>query len=88
MPKNAPPLAAKALQRVEQAFLGHHLQMGAALTARQNDAVNICEVFRTPHERVRGAETVERLGVRVVVTLNREYSDVHKPEFDAATDQR
>src|SRR5271155_533004 len=80
-------LCGESLQRLKEAFLGHHLQMRAALAARQNDAINIGKIFGTPHERVRSAEAVKRLGVSIVVTLNRQYPDVHKPEPFAATDK-
>ena len=77
VPKNAPPFAAKSFERVEEAFLGHHLQLRAALAARKNYAVNIREVFGTPDVRMRDAQAVERRGVSLVVTLNGEYPDVH-----------
>ena len=68
------PVRGELLESLEQAFLRHHLQMGAALAARENHSIEMRKIIGAPDVRVRRAKTVERLGVSFVITLNRQYS--------------
>ena len=65
------------LERREQAFLLHYLQMRGALASRENYAGEAGEVLRLADVGVRGAEAIERRGVGLVVSLDGDDSDFH-----------
>src|SRR5580704_17151584 len=58
------------LQRVEQAFLRHHLQVCGAFAAGKDYARDAFQIYRTPNVGMRSADAVDHLGVCFVITLD------------------
>src|SRR6202167_2098976 len=76
-PEKCAAIRSELFQGIEEAFFGHYFQVRDAFTARQNHARNAFQVFRAANVGVGNADAVKHFGVSFVVTLNREYADVH-----------